>query len=1245
MPTRPIGDRFVVQRQAGSGGMGVVFQALDLTTGELAAVKVLRHANTSELGRFDREVQVLRETAHPHVVRYLGHGRLDSGELYLAMEWLSGIDLKVRLHQGPIPPLEAVGVAHRVASALAVLHDGGIVHRDIKPSNVFLVDGRIEALRVVDFGIARKVDRGQSLTGTGNLVGTPAYIAPELARGRRASTQADVYSLGCLLFECLMGRPAFEGQSPVDVLLKAVTDPPPDLRAVRPDLPDRLAALVATMLAKAPEQRPEHGRAAARELEAILGEWHGRSRLEPQRPTAGTLLVAQLPEADLLQCSTATMGDDDTLVELRRTLRKLGDVIRTEGRQVGVLVRAPSVVEGAVRAAEHVLACRERFSGVKAALAPVVLDPHGQPELAAALTHAHGLLRGGPAMSEDGRAPVVLDDAIAGLLQDRMPVHALQGRLVVHRPATPVVTSSHAVRPEVPLVGRERDLKVLDTWLRHTLETPSARLVVLVGDDGVGKSRLCRDLLHGRGPGIEVWHARADAMQTGLAYGLLARLIRNTVGLFEDEGLDTGVRKLAARLSGLMPAELVEPVAQILGEVAGLVTPRQTDDSGEGHALRVEQAVAQWLYHESRRPLILHLDDVHWADAPSVEALSAAVQRLETRPLFVLMSGRTDMLASFPQLSTDQGGTVLELPRLLRLEAERLLERVALSPLKASVAAELVDRAAGQPLAILEFARTIVEDPAAALPTDVTTAVQARVRRLPPAARRILRVASVFGDTFFRGALHSVLDDLTDARLEALLQGLVSQGLIEPRARSRLSNEQEFQFSHPLLRKAVYKLVDSADRLFGHAKAAKWLQTRTPGDTLSLGRHYQLARDDERAAGYYLEAGRRAFVYADFRAAHALALHGMSCGASDRILAQLQEIVRLSAPSQPAEDAGDDAPEGARQSHTSMFLRSRADLAMAVAMGVERQAFAGEWAEMEAAIHRLELTCGDLAPAEPGIAGWLDTARHRRAWYLRGDVWQALDLARAAESWFRAIGDRHSGMTARLLEARSLRACGAVDRAAVAAELLAAEAEAYNYRLVAAEARCELALALLTLRGPGDALPVMASALSVLLRHGTDVQAGLAYAHQARISLGAGMLAPALEAARQASTRLATIPPFAPYAAAVLARARLAAGRPLAALDELLEQATGLLEDRHRVAESEGYCWLTMVEGAAAAGLEDLAGRVAAQAHAVLQRKADLSPDPEARYRFLFGVPEHRALVERADPAMRLPVLRRATAG
>jgi len=204
-------NRFEIEHAAGSGGMGTVYRAVDRHSGDTVALKLLKSdrgaAGSDGTDRFGQEAQILSELRHSGIVSHVAHGQTPEGLRFLAMEWLDGQDLSERLARGPLSVRESLRVLEQVADALAIAHRRGIIHRDLKPSNLFLVGRDVNRVKILDFGIARRIAGSQTMTRTGMVVGTPEYMAPEQARGNRDLTPAtDLFSLGCVLYECLAGQ-------------------------------------------------------------------------------------------------------------------------------------------------------------------------------------------------------------------------------------------------------------------------------------------------------------------------------------------------------------------------------------------------------------------------------------------------------------------------------------------------------------------------------------------------------------------------------------------------------------------------------------------------------------------------------------------------------------------------------------------------------------------------------------------------------------------------------------------------------------------------------------------------------------------------------------------------------------------------------------------------------------------------------------------------------------------------------
>jgi predicted Ser/Thr protein kinase len=278
--------------------MGTVYLAEDIDGERQVALKLL----TPELARderfrrrFLRETELAASLDHPNVVRTLASGDED-GILYLAMEYVEGADLRELLrHEGRLEPDRALSLLRQVAGALDAAHDTGLVHRDVKPGNILVSEADGEHAYMCDFGLARHISSVSSLTTDRGFVGTIDYVPPEQIEGGQIDGRADVYSLGCVLYECLAGARPFDRDSELSVVFAHLNEPPPRLSDLRPELPEAFDAVFETALAKSPGDRyATCGELVKAAREASRGKVFRRRRVRRRRLllTAAIVVVA-----------------------------------------------------------------------------------------------------------------------------------------------------------------------------------------------------------------------------------------------------------------------------------------------------------------------------------------------------------------------------------------------------------------------------------------------------------------------------------------------------------------------------------------------------------------------------------------------------------------------------------------------------------------------------------------------------------------------------------------------------------------------------------------------------------------------------------------------------------------------------------------------------------------------------------------------------------------------------------------
>jgi hypothetical protein len=310
---------YEILTELGRGGMGVVYKARQVALKRTVAVKMLlggSHAGPEELARFRNEALAVARLAHPNIVQVYEVGE-HQGQPCFALEYVEGGTLAQRLLAGPPPPREAARLLATLARAVHYAHQRGVVHRDLKPANVLLSGSGVALAprggstpgadatglipKIIDFGLAKKLDEAGQ-TQTGAVMGTPSYMAPEQAAGRKdIGPAADVYALGAMLYEMLTGRPPFQGQTPWDVVAQVIADEPAPPRRVRPGTPRDLEVICLKCLHKDPARRYASAQELAEDLERFLaGEsirarpapaWERAVRWARRRPAVAALLA------------------------------------------------------------------------------------------------------------------------------------------------------------------------------------------------------------------------------------------------------------------------------------------------------------------------------------------------------------------------------------------------------------------------------------------------------------------------------------------------------------------------------------------------------------------------------------------------------------------------------------------------------------------------------------------------------------------------------------------------------------------------------------------------------------------------------------------------------------------------------------------------------------------------------------------------------------------------------------------
>jgi tetratricopeptide (TPR) repeat protein len=903
-----VAARFLLGAVAGTGGMGTVFRALDQERGLPVALKILRGRAEADVARFEREATFLAGLDHPGIVRYVAHGVTAEGDRYLAMEWLEGEDLGERLRRRPLSLAESVTLLRGAADALAVAHARGMIHRDVKPSNVFLVGGDVARLKLVDFGIALGASDARRLTNTGVLLGTLGYTAPEqVEKSVAPDPRTDVFSLGCVLFECLARRPAFEGTHAFTVLAKILLQDVPRLHDLRSDVPAPLGELVARMMDKDPAARPADAGAVAAALAQLdvaglslsPGDgWAWGEGAEPAKaaslsgPLALTWSEQRVVSVVLAGDLNAEARDHGSLAAAIDDLEAAvaahgGQLVQLSGSSLVVtLWSSGSAVDRAVRAALCALVLRAHLP----AASICVVTGRGLVE--ARRVEGDVLDRCAYTLQNTPLGMIRIDEVTALMLGSRFVIDATSRDYFLWRESPLDESTPLLLGKPTPCVGRGRELAMLEGLLDGCIAESVASAVLLTGPAGAGKSRLRREFVERaqrRGAPLELLVGRGDSLGRSPPFGMIGEAIRRAVGIHWSDPVELGRQKLLERLGRrFAQAELLR-VAAFLGELSGTPFPDDTTPgliAARAEPLQMGDAIRavweDWLVAECQAgPTLLVLEDLQWSDAATVRLLDSTLRNLGDLPLMVLLLARDDVHVRFPGLLAERGVQTIRLAPLSRRSSESLIRSGLGSDAAADVVGRILDRGAGNPFFLEELVRAVAAGRGDVLPDSVQGTVEARLDAQGVEARLVLRAASLFGDRFSNTGVVAVLSGgPLRGSVPWLLDGLVAHELIGIVSTGRVSEEIEYVFRHAIVREAAYAMLTEADRALGHRLAGEWLERVGRADAMVLAEHFDRGGELSRAAPWYRRAAEQALEANDLGAAFDRAERGLACAVS-----------------------------------------------------------------------------------------------------------------------------------------------------------------------------------------------------------------------------------------------------------------------------------------------------------------------------------------------------------------------------
>lgn len=1052
----PLGGRFEIEREVGRGAAGIVYRAIDRVTGQPVALKIIaiHGVDASEEARFQREGRLLAGLRHPGIVRLVAFGQLDEGGApYLAMEWLEGEDIAARQRRSPMPLAMCLEIGAQIADALGAAHAAGVVHRDVKPSNVFLVGSRggenalpgpIQA-KLVDFGVAASEDG--KLTKTGAIIGTPAYMAPEQARGDgEVESRADLYSLGATLFEMIAGRPPHVGPTPIAILARLVTTPAPRLSEILTGVPPALDELLASMLSTSPAERPASDEIVAEELRRIASEValdaaHGGKRVftvppDSERELSGEISGTHIkaPTGGLAPISSGGSRLVTSILAVHvpkgAVRARLVAHLRARGAEAtelggGAVVAHLGVRKAAgdeaVRAIDIALRLAKTGASVGVATGRSRID--GSRPSGEVVDRAAAMARDAP------RGAVLADTTTTELSRGNFDFQLRDdGSTLVGEQ----VLSKREVTGGAPFVGREAELAQVVGAYERAIDDRTPVITTITGAPGIGKTRLRREAMsrvaaHPSSPRLV--NVRSETFGKGQALGVAAAIARTLAGVIKSDSLE---RALAAISDLAVSSEARETLARLIVNEA---LPALADGRAARDALWL--AIAELAIREARKaPLVIGLEDAHWADSESLTLLDHVLGRATGLPLWIVATARPVLWREDPTRFAGRDHVKIELRPLARRATRAIAvavlgERVAGAE-GALVAETIAAQAAGSPLFAEELARLTAQGRDVTSAPTIEAAMQVQLDALDDSVREAAAKLSVYGLSGWDAGLAALgVSSALDT-----LRALASAEIMQEQSISRFSNTREWTFKHALMREVAYASLAEETLRDMHAKAGMWL-AKMGEDDATVARHLELGGRSQQAAQHWERAAARALAthaladavsmaekslaFADDKPsafARALILEEAwsrldgRAGERDSAIRALEESVFDDASAVRArgarlryEDAcGGDLETSERLDKVRAEAKALSlfdEEARIAAVLASRYAFAGELDQAEAVAADLLAFSKERGIAAAAVDGWQTLAVVRQG---RGDVGSALAARRSAAEAARAAG-------------------------------------------------------------------------------------------------------------------------------------------------------------------------------------------------------------------------------------------------
>lgn len=950
-----------------------------------------------------------------------------------------------------------------------------------------------------------------------------------------------------------------------------------------------------------------------------------------------------------------------------------------DGSLVATLVQDQGeATDQAARSARAAMMIRDRWPGAAIAIVTGRGMVTSSLPVGDALDRAATLLRErrvqAPALAQDSD-PILLDEVTARLLDAHFIVTREEGGQFLLRGED---MSGDPTRPllgkPTPCVGREHELATLEACFRTCVNESTASAVLVLAPPGLGKSRLLHEFLRRLDSHHEsrlVLMSRGDPMSAGSSSGLLGQALRRYSGVLDGEPAPLRREKLASRIGQHVSDIQRKRVIEFIGELCSVPFPdelspklRAARQNARVMGDQIGMALIEFLRAECQvQPVLLVLEDLHWGDVLSLRLVELALRELDEQPFMVLALGRPETVQLFPNLWSGLTQQIVLHP-LIKKARERLIRQILGPHALVTTVNRIVEQSAGNALLLEELIRAVSEGSGDGSSETVMAMLQARVGSLEPEARRILRAASIFGETFWLGGVRALLVGTRQSEdIEGLLRSLVQREILEERPESRFPSAIEYRFRHALVRDAAYSLLTDEDRQLGHHLAGEYLQRMGESDAAVLAEHAFLGGQMARAIPHFLRAAEQALDGNDLAAALQRVEKGMLAGAEGESLGALLSIragahlwrSELDAAYKAGSEAIALLPRGSSRWCKSMltlfvvttYLGQKDHFGQLVALfreiepgseSIGSYTEAAAWLVLMASflgqheiglhfLNRMRQATSTVAEGDVSVRGWLYYAHAVFCHWVENDMWQKQLFAQEAIAAAEQAGDRRMLGFATVALGNAQMNLGMYDEGA--STLRSAMTQVRHLpdeTILSGTAMGFLSIGLTDQQDPELFEQAHQTAMACIETVPPAAPAaGVSYISLARILAAQGALAEAENLARRALSTL-RVEPVVSFTAYTTLVQILIQRRDFDAACLIAEEGLRLLDSLDGTFSTEIELLLAYAEARLASGDVSSAQRLSGRAMSKLKLAAGKIPEPAARERYLTQVPTHLRL-------------------